>query len=252
MKKIIKYLSLLLFSFCVGCNRNKTNNVFQNDTIRASEQKDPISSKDSCEAIGSYKMCADDSLDCIHKIKLSNGVQRIFYHVQYEYRHQLYTKIRNDKSVPPKRIMTPYNYCDEGDFYAEGLTDPFSYTISPNGKNLFIVGRVPANSDGWIYAYQLFKVDCNSLKEEFITEGAAIKSTKDGIIVANARLREGDEFKTNGEKVWLIHDELYDYNGKLVSKSSKEYSEQEMYKRFTSSSNEYRYVRNFKEIYCQE
>lgn len=253
--ELIKHLSqffyILLALCCIGCNGNKAKDVSENDTISTKASIDTILTKDTILSNIPKLPSPDDSLNIIHKVKLENGDIRIFYHIYNDLRHLLYTKNLNNNEIPPKRIMTPCVIDDE-DIHAEGLLGPFLYTTSPKGNNLFVVTCNHFNSVGWTCEHTLFKIDCISLKVELITYCAAVEFSSNGFSVAQARVKDDDERKCNAEREWLIHDELYDFNGKLTSESSKEYSEEKMWKKYSSSSDKYLYVKNFKEISYHE
>ena len=91
--------------------------------------------------------------------------------------------------------------------------------------------------------YHLYKLDCESLKMNNIASCAAIKKTKRGFMIAKCRITNEDTAKCTADEIWLIHDELIDWNGKKIYSDKKEYDYAEMERRYSP-----RLVKGFKKI----
>lgn len=238
--KVSLFLSLLVF--CCSCN-NKSRIESQgldNSNTEANEQN---SGSENLEC--SVNVLDDDSLEIFHRYKQADGQERIFYQERIEGMFQLYSKIYHS-SEPPTRICTEYyRYHDGQDFYSDGAPSSYLYTISPDKKSVYVVANSWANSNGWTTNYQLFRIDCITLESELLVECAAIRAKKDGFTVAQARLTNEAEAKCTGEEIWVMHDENINWEGKVLSKSPKEYDYDEMEKKYHDPNTDFGGVQNF-------
>lgn len=250
MKILVRLIAIVLMLFCYATYNEGKNNISSATTETKSDAPTKTTVKTASD--NSEIEYRGDSLHLIHTITLSNGDVREFYQTIMDY-HLLYTKVRSKKSSF-KRILTPYyRYGDGDDFFKEGIPGVyFIYKVAPDGKNLYVVGSVHANSNGWVSEYQLFRINCVTLEVKLLTECAAIKATKYGFVVAQARLTNANQATCTAEEIWLLHDEFLDLNGKVTAKSSDEYTFNTMEKLYSSKKSGHDYVRNFNMIRYDE
>lgn len=241
--KVSLLLSLLVF--CCSCNNRSRNESqgLENSNTEANEQ-DYGSENLEC----SVNVLDDDSLAIFYRYKLDDGQERIFYQERIEGLFQLYSKIYHN-TEPPIRVTTEYDRFHDGqDFFSDGAPSSYLYTISPDKKSVYVVANSWANSNGWTTNYQLFRIDCITLESELLVECAAIRATKDGFTVAQARLTNEAEAKCTADEIWVMHDENINWEGKVVSKSSNEYDYDEMEKKYHNPNTVFGEVQNFSVI----
>ena len=137
------------------------------------------------------------------------------------------------------------NFLDEGSFYPL-----FYYARSNNryqyiNRYLYVVTGVGANSNGWTSEYQLFKVDCKTLKSKFLLDCAAIAINEPyGFVVSQARLTNRETATCTADEIWVMHDEYLDWNGKVTRVDTTEYDcNKTMDKKYLCG--EYTYVKGF-------
>lgn len=118
---------------------------------------------------------------------------------------------------------------DFGNEYLDSGSADFS--VYAYDQNLFIVGDINPNSNGWTNRFLLYKMKRKDLKPIFIDAGAAINFRKEEIVIAKARLTNPDAGSTIDER-WLMHDVHYDTDGRLCKEDRREYDYQEMTGRF--------------------
>ena len=142
------------------------------------------------------------------------------------------------------RLLYP-RYEDAPDYYAYigGCPRPFYTLPSPDGKYLYVVTGVHANSNGWISEYQLFKVNCETFDAKYICECAAIAVVNDGFVIAKARLTNEDTATCTADEIRVMHDEHLDWNGKIISIDEAEYDYKTMDKKYQTS--EYTLIKGF-------
>ena len=98
--------------------------------------------------------------DTIYTYKCKDGHSHIFcdvYGASWQY-HLLFSSDENGYE-DVQRVELVYHRYDSTNFLEEGNPCAFYYLPSPNRKNLYIITRVFANSNGWTTEYQLFKVN---------------------------------------------------------------------------------------------
>lgn len=160
--------------------------------------------------------------DTIYTYICDSGYTRVFCDVYGSWYHHLFVSNENaSKDVDLVELV--YHRYDSTNFLEDGNPCAFSYTISPDGENLYLVTRVFANSNGWTTEYQLFKVNCETLEAKFICDCAAMAVTENGFTVAQARLTNRDEATCNAEQIYVMHDEFLDWDGNVLRVSNEEY-----------------------------
>ena len=183
----------------------------------------------------------------LHTIKTPDNEHRSFYQkCDSDGMYQLWTRLDKKGESSVQRIPTPYfRYSSDFDEYEYGTPCPLFYTTSPNGLYLYVVTRILANSNGWTTEYQLFQVNCKTLKCRLLSECAAVKATDTGFTVVQCRCTNEDQDPCVADEIWVMHDEHLDWKGKVISVDSTEYGGEVMRERFATPGEDYTYVRNF-------
>lgn len=189
----------------------------------------------------------DNALE-LYRYRKPDGGERVFFEFgganNNEYgSYKLYTQ---DVGNKPRQLVLFYDRYNDGEnMYEDGWFTPLYYRISPNRQNLYVVTQIHANSNGWTREYQMFKIDCKTLKVSLIADCAGVKTAKNGFTIAVARLKNKKETFTYKQK-WLIHDVLIDWEGKTIKKFTNEYHPNQLSDRYADSSEDYTYIKGFK------
>ena len=231
----MKHLLLIILGVVIatiGCNSSSGGQDQAVDTTQVkTEQKQSV-------------LAIPDSVLELYSYKMTDGKERMFFELMGEYGLNLYTMTSTEGK--PKKLELVYDrYHDGNNFLADGWWTPLYYKISPDGQSLYIVTRMNANSDGWVTEYQLFKIDCETLNTKLLAECAALEATEKGFTIAVARLTNPDTAEFTYQEVWVMHDQLLDWNGKTISTSKKEYSYKQMVNRFAIDAEGYHLVKGF-------
>jgi len=180
----------------------------------------------------------------LYRYRTKDGKERIFVEMSVDDALFLYA---SDNGREPRKVELCYDrYHDGENFLADGWWTPLYYTMSPDGRSLYVVTRMHANSNGWVTEYQLFKIDCESLDARLLAECAAIEVTERGFTTAIARLTNKNKAQFTYQEVWLMHDQRIDWNGNIAATSRKEYNYKQMVKRFAADAKGYKLVKGFK------
>ena len=102
---------------------------------------------------------------------------------------------------------------------------------SPDGRYVYAIGDIMANSTGWIATFQIYQIDTSTLKTKFINAVAAWRMEKDGFTVASETRCITPKAKFSAQKDFAFKDITYGYDGK-VRHRSKEYPSKEIKKRY--------------------
>ena len=94
------------------------------------------------------------------------------------------------------------------------------------GDNIFIVGDLHANSNGWTENYIIHRLNVKTLKLEFLEYAAAVHFEKDGFKIAQCRLTNPEA--CTADQKWLIHNCYYNSEGKRIKEDRKEYKHRHM------------------------
>lgn len=128
--------------------------------------------------------------------------------------------------------------CYDIDFNADDyLNDggPGMYGFSsPDGKYVYVVGDLLANSTGWVSTFIIYQVDTKTLKAKLVNAVAAIKLEKKGFTVASMTRCTTPDASCSAEMDFAFEDITYGFDGK-VRKKSKEYSSSEIETRYGNS-----------------
>ena len=184
----------------------------------------------------------DSALE-LYRYKAVIDIERVFFELAVEHEYNLFVQ---ESGKEPQRLELVYDrYHDGHNMLEDGWPIPLYYNVSPDRQSLYVVSRMLANSDGWVTEYQLFKIDCTTLKVEFLADCAAIKTIDDGFTIAVARLTNEDTAHFTYQEIWVMHDEQLDWNGNTISKSKKEYSYEQMVKRYAFDERGFHLVKGF-------
>lgn len=231
----MKHLLLIILGVVIatmGCKRTGTaqQNAADTTQVKTEQKQSVVAIPDSALELYSYNM--------------PDGKVRVFFELMGEYGLNLYTMTYTE-SKPNKLELVYDRYHDGDNFLADGWMTPLYYKVSPDGKSLYVVSRMHANSDGWITEYQLFKIDCETLKSKLLAECAALEATEKGFTIAVARLTNEDTAQFTYQEVWVMHDVQLDLDGNTVATSSQEYSSEQMHDRFAVDAKGYHLVKGF-------
>lgn len=218
----MKYLLLIILGVVIatmGCKRMSATQQHGADTtqVKTEQKQSVVAIPDSALELYSYNM--------------PDGKVRVFFEMMQEYGLNLYT-MTSTEGKPYKVELVYDRYHDGDNFLADGWMTPLYYKVSPDEQSLYVVTRMHANSDGWITEYQLFKIDCETLKSKFLAECAALEATEKGFTIAVARLTNEDTAQFTYQEVWVMHDVQLDLDGNTIITSSREYSWEQMCDRF--------------------
>ena len=189
----------------------------------------------------------DDSLkQLIYSIQTKDGKTRVFYQQRTDTTlYKLCTKLTCDDDTQVKQ----YNFGEDLELFEEGNPISFPYTTSPDGKNLYVIQFLKANSVGWVSNYTIYKIDCQTLKKEMLVSTAAIEVTNTGFTIVDCRCTNEKTAKCNAELEWKMHDIHIDWNGKTISEDKNEYDYDTMVARYGNSDDNYYFLlRGFKQI----
>ncbi len=217
-------LVFLLFSF-YGCKDTKEARESETNHV-ANTSKNQIDSLSFVITKFYTYTCKDGHLRIFGDMCLANR--------KYEGGHTLFYCDGNDLDELQYINLTYQRYEDDPDYFENlgGIPDLPHSLVSHDRKNLYIVTRVHANSNGWVTEYQLFKIDCETLESKFICECAAIATTNKGFTIAVARITNEETATCTADEIWVMHDEDLDWKGNVIKVSNKEYSYEIMKKKY--------------------
>ena len=233
MMKFASFILVITALVTVGCNAvsGSRDSAMEHDSaaVSADERIVPVVLPDSALELNRYLV--------------GNGAERVFYELKEELDYNLFFQ---DGGKAPQRLELVYDRYDNGhNMLEDGWPIPLYYNVSPDRQSLYVVSRMLANSDGWVTEYQLFKIDCKSLNIELLADCAAIEATDNGFTIAVARLTNEDTAQFTYQEIWMMHDEKLDWNGNNIGKSKKEYSYDQMIKRFAIDADGNHLVKGF-------
>ena len=134
-------------------------------------------------------------------------------------------KYGNRRVYLEKKGYSVYCYVDSqrvsfGDSYIDdGAHAMYAH---PRGRHVYVVGDIVPNSNGWTVRFPLYRLDISTLETKHLGDFAAISFGRNGFKAAVARLTNPDAECTADER-YAIHDNYYDYNGRLLRKGKGEY-----------------------------
>ena len=164
----------------------------------------------------------------VYKKPIGNGQYRDFFITYGEngYRLMVYDSSK-DKY---------YDIDFNADDYLNGGVPGISAFTSPDGRYVYVVGDILANSTGWVCTFIIYQVDTKTLKAKFVNEVAAWRLEKDGFTVASETRCTNPEAEFSYQMDFAFEDITYGFDGKVKHKS-KEYPSQEVKPRYVKNNN---------------
>ena len=191
------------------------------------EQKQLIPKDDSVTLSDSIED-TDTSYLSIYKKELENGQYRDFYitHGENGYIFRAYDS-----------ACKQYHNIDfNADDYMNGGIPGISGFASPDGRYVYVVGDILANSTGWICTLLIYQIDTKTLKAKLVNGAAAWRLEEDGFTVASETRCTTPEAQCSAEMDFAFEDITYGFDGKIKYKS-KEYPSNEIEHRYGKNPN---------------
>ena len=164
----------------------------------------------------------------IFKKPTENGNHRDFFVVKCEngYLFMVYDSAKN------RYYHINFNADDYMNSGVPGITG----FASPDGRYVYVVGDILANSTGWICTLLIYQIDTNTLKAKLVNGGAAWRLEKDGFTIASETRCTTPDAKCSAEMDFAFEDVTYGFDGKVKHKS-KEYPSNEIEPRYGKNHN---------------
>ena len=124
----------------------------------------------------------------------------------------------------------------DADDYMNGGIPGISGFASPDGRYVYVVGDILANSTGWVCTLIIYQVDTKTLKAKLVNGVAAWRLEKDGFTVASETRCTTPDAEFSYQMDIAFEDITYGFDGKVKHKS-KEYSSQEVEPRYGKNIN---------------
>ena len=215
-----KKIVLITFVGLITANLSCTNK-------NGEKQKQLISEVDSVtlrDSIGD----TDTSYLSIYKKELENGQYRDFYITRGEdgYIFRAYDSASKQY----------HNIDFNADDYMNGGVPSITGFASPDGRYVYVVGDILANSTGWICTLLIYQVDTKTLKAKLVNGGAAWRLEEDGFTVASETRCTTPDAQCSAEMDFAFEDITYGFDGKIKHKS-KEYQSNEIEPRYGKNQN---------------
>ena len=192
-----------------------------------------IAANQSCtnKAGGQQKQHVDEKSDCyfsVYKKPIGDRQYRDFFITSGEngYRFMVYDSSKDRY----------YDIDFNADDYLNGGVPEMSGFASPDGRYVYVVGNILANSTGWISTLIIYQVDTNTLKAKLVNGVAAWRLEKDGFTVASETRCTTPEAECSAEMDFAFEDITYGFDGKVKHKS-KEYPSKEIEPRYGKNIN---------------
>ena len=215
-KKIVLIAIVGLITVNLSCT-NK-NGEKQKQLI---SKVDSVTLKDSIED-------NDTSYLSIYKKELENGQYRDFYITRGEdgYIFRAYDSVSKQY----------HNIDFNADDYMNGGVPGITGFASPDGRYVYVVGDILANSTGWICTLLIYQIDTKTLKAKLVNGGAAWRLEEDGFTVASETRCTTPDAQCSAEMDFAFEDITYGFDGKIKHKS-KEYPSNEIELRYGKNQN---------------
>lgn len=130
-------------------------------------------------------------------------------------------------------------YCDidfhADDYLNDGVPGMAAF-ISPDGKYVYVVGDILANSTGWVSTLVIYQVYTKTLKAKLVNSVAAWRLEKDGFTVASETRCTTPDAEFSYQMDFAFEDITYGFDGKVMRKS-KEYPSKEIKTRYGTKKN---------------
>ena len=191
------------------------------------KQKQLISEVDSATLRDSIED-TDTSYLSIYKKELENGQYRDFYITRGEdgYIFRAYDSA----------IKQYHNIDFNADDYMNGGVPGITGFASPDGRYVYVVGDILANSTGWICTLLIYQIDTKTLKAKLVNGVAAWRLEEDGFTVASETRCTTPDAQCSAEMDFAFEDITYGFDGKIKHKS-KEYPSNEIELRYGKNQN---------------
>ena len=122
------------------------------------------------------------------------------------------------------------------DYLNEGVPGMIGFA-SPDGKYVYVIGDILANSTGWISTFIIYQINTNTLKAKLINGVAAWRLEKDGFTVASETRCTTPDAEFSYQMDFAFEDITYGFDGKVKHKT-KEYPSKEVENRYSKNNNE--------------
>ena len=155
----------------------------------------------------------EESCLSVYKKPMGNGQYRDFFITYGEngYRFMVYDSSK-DK----------YHDIDfNADDYLNGGVPGISAFTSPNGRYVYVVGDILANSTGWVCTLIIYQVDTKTLKAKLVNGVAAWRLENDGFTVASETRCTTPEAEFSYQMDFAFEDITYGFDGKVKHKSQE-------------------------------
>lgn len=168
----------------------------------------------------------ENSYLSVYKKQLGKGQYRDFFITYSEncYRFMVYDS-SNDKY---------YDIDFNADDYLNDGVPGMSGFASPDGRYVFVVGDILANSTGWVSTFIIYQVDTKTLIAKLVNGVAGIRLEKDGFTVASETRCVTPEAEFSYQMDFAFEDITYGFNGRIKRKSP-EYPSSEIETRYGKS-----------------
>ena len=170
----------------------------------------------------------EDSYMSVYKKPLGNGQYRDFFITNGENGYLF----RVFDSSKDKYYDIDFN----ADDYLNGGIPGISGFASPDGRFVYVVGDIMANSTGWISTLIIYQVDTKTLKAKLMNEVAAWRLEKDGFTVASETRCTTPDAECSADMDFVFENITYGFDGKVKHKS-KEYPSKEIEARYGKNTN---------------
>ena len=127
-----------------------------------------------------------------------------------------------------------YDIQFKADDYLNGGVPGMSGFASPDGRYVYVVGDILANSTGWVCTLIIYQVDTMTLKAKLVNGVAGIKLEKNGFTVASETRCVTPDAEFSYQMDFAFEDITYGFDGKIKRKS-KEYSSKEIIPKYGES-----------------
>ena len=122
----------------------------------------------------------------------------------------------------------------KADDYLNGGVPGMSGFASPDGRYVYVVGDILANSTGWVCTLIIYQVDTKTLKAKLVNGVAGIKLEENGFTVASETRCVTPDAEFSYQMDFAFEDITYGFDGKIKHKS-KEYSSKEIIPKYSES-----------------
>lgn len=190
----------------------------------------PIGSKDLYKTSNGWKgfrnIEEEDTYLSLYKKPMGKGRIRDFFITKGEcgFRFIVYDSSEDEY----------YDINFSADDYLNGGVPGMSGFSSPDGRFVYVVGDILANSTGWVSTLIIYQIDTTTLKAKLINGVAGIRLEKNGFTVASETRCVTPEAEFSYQMDFAFEDITYGFDGK-IKRRSKEYSSSEIQERYGKS-----------------